>query len=51
MSLRTVVVTKAGQIRLDRTDKGDSPRVVLASYFAPGTDYRTLLLKSLLERK
>jgi len=47
--LRSVVVTRAGQVRVDRTDKGeDIPRVVLASYFAPGTDYRRPLLKSLL---
>jgi hypothetical protein len=51
-ALRTVVVTRAGTVLLDRVDKGEAlPRVVLASYFAPDTDYRTLLLESLLERR
>jgi len=46
--LRTLVLTRAGKVLVDRTDKGDSiPRVVLASYFAPGTDYRSPLLESL----
>ncbi len=48
-SLRSVAVTKGGKVLVDRTDKGaDKPDMVLASYFAPGTDYRELLLKSLL---
>jgi hypothetical protein len=51
-ALRTVAVTRAGQVLVDRADKGqDVPRLVLASYFAPGTDYRTLLLESLLEKR
>ncbi|HTV21862.1 MAG TPA: hypothetical protein VMG12_24400, partial [Polyangiaceae bacterium] len=51
-SLRTLVVTRAGQVLVDRVDKGgDIPRVVLASYFAPGTDYRSLLLESLFVRR
>jgi hypothetical protein len=46
-ALRTVAVTRAGKVLVDRSDKGDAPRVVLASYFASGTDYRTPLLRSL----
>jgi hypothetical protein len=50
-ALRTVALTRSGKVLLDRTDKGDAlARVVLASYFAPGTDYRTPLLASLLGR-
>jgi hypothetical protein len=46
--LRTVAVTKEGQVLVDRTDAGpDKSRIVMASYFAPGTDYRQLLLSSL----
>jgi hypothetical protein len=46
--IRTVVVTAGGQVLVDRTDHGaDKKRIVLTSYFAPGTDYRDLLLKSL----
>lgn len=46
--LRTVAVTREGQVLVDRTDTGtDKARIVLASYFAPGTDYRQLLLSSL----
>ncbi|MEO8177264.1 MAG: hypothetical protein ABI895_00390 [Deltaproteobacteria bacterium] len=51
-SLRTLVVTRAGKVLVDRSDKGDAiPRLVLASYFAPDTDYRTPLLTSLIERQ
>ncbi len=47
--LRTVAVTAAGKPIVDRTDRSElSSRVLLATYFAPGTDYRTPLLKSLL---
>lgn len=46
--LRTVAVTKAGRVMVDRMDTGtDKTKLVLASYFAPGTDYRELLLRSL----
>ncbi len=49
-SLRSVVVTKDGKVLVDRTDKGsDKPDMVLASYFAPGTDYRQLLIQSLFK--
>jgi hypothetical protein len=48
-TLRTVAVTAGGKTVVDRTDRGEySTRVLLATYFAPGTDYRTPLLKSLL---
>jgi hypothetical protein len=51
-ALRTVAVTRGGKVLVDRVDKAqDIPRLVLASYFAPGTDYRTLLLESLLARR
>ena len=47
--LRTVAVTAAGKPIVDRVGRGElSSRVLLATYFAPGTDYRTPLLKSLL---
>ncbi len=46
--LRTVAVTRGGKVAVDRSDTGnDKTKLVLASYFAPGTDYRELLLKSL----
>jgi hypothetical protein len=46
--LRSVVITKGGKVIVDRTDSGaDKPDMVLASYFAPGTDYRELLIRSL----
>jgi hypothetical protein len=46
--LRTVAVLKDGRVAVDRNDSGaDKTRLVLASYFAPGTDYRELLLRSL----
>ena len=49
-SLRTVVVSAAGQVLVDRLEREQgSRRVVLASYFAPGSDFREPLLRSLLE--
>ena len=51
-SLRTVVVSAGGQVLLDRVDQEqDLRRVVLASYFAPGSDFRQPLLRSLVEAK
>ena len=48
--LRTVVVAANGKVLVDRTDNGkDAPRVVMASYFAPKSDFRELLLKSLFK--
>jgi hypothetical protein len=50
--LRTVVVAADGKVLVDRSDKGsEAPRVVMASYFAPGSDFRELLLKSLFSSK
>jgi hypothetical protein len=50
--LRTVVVTRAGRVLVERTDKDPaSTRVLLASFFAPGTDYRSLLLTSLTAQR
>lgn len=47
-SLRSMIVQNDGKIVVDRTDEGaDKGDMTLASYFAPGTDYRTLLLQSL----
>jgi hypothetical protein len=47
-SLRSMIVQSDGKVVVDRTDEGAvSGDMTLASFFAPGTDYRTLLLKSL----
>jgi len=47
-SLRTVVVSAAGQVMVDRFEREQGTRrVVLASYFAPGSDFREPLLRSL----
>jgi hypothetical protein len=49
-SLRTVVVSAAGRTLLDFTDNDpNAPKVVMASYFAPGSDFRKPLLKSLFK--
>ncbi len=49
-SLRTVVVGAGGQVFVDRFEKEQGARkVVLASYFAPGSEFRESLLKSLFE--
>lgn len=49
-SLRTVVVSAGGQVLVDMTDADQGlRRVVLASYFAPGSDFREPLLRSLVE--
>ena len=49
-ALRTVVVSTAGQVLIDMTDRDQGARrVVLASYFAPKSDFREPLLKSLVE--
>ncbi len=48
--LRTVLVSSAGDVLLDQTDRGAWPRrTLLAGYFAPGTDFREPLVRSLLE--
>lgn len=47
-SLRTVVVSAKGEILVDRTDKGkEEASVVMASYYAPGSDFRQPLVRSL----
>jgi hypothetical protein len=47
-SLRTVVVSAKGQVFLDRVEQDPGTRrVVMASYFAPGSDFREPLLRSL----
>lgn len=47
-ALRTVAVTVEGKVAVDRADAGaDKANLVLATYFAPGTDYRQPLLQSL----
>jgi hypothetical protein len=47
-SLRSVIVQNDGKVVVDRTDEGAAiADMTLASYFAPGTDYRALLLQSL----
>jgi hypothetical protein len=49
-SLRTVVVSASGQVLVDRTERDQgSRRVVMASYFASGSEFRDPLLRSLLE--
>jgi hypothetical protein len=49
-SLRTVVVSAGGQVLVDRADREQGTRnVVLASYFAYGSEFREPLLRSLFE--
>lgn len=49
-SLRTVVVAPDGKVFVDRMDRDkDAPHVVMASYFAPESDFRELLLRSLFK--
>jgi hypothetical protein len=48
--LRTAVVSAGGQVFIDRMDtEQGAQRVVLAAFFAPGSDFREPLLRSLLE--
>lgn len=48
-SLRTVLVGVEGGIFLDQTDSGRGPRrALLGGYFAPGSDFREPLIRSLL---
>src|SRR5690606_32410902 len=50
-SLRTVVVSADGKILVDKLDKDKvAPRVVMASYFAPKSDFREPLLRSFFTR-
>ncbi len=49
--LRTVVVSAEGQVLLDMSEAGpEARRVVLATYFAPKSDTREALLRSLLSK-
>jgi hypothetical protein len=49
-SVRSVVVSKGGQVLVDRVDPGHpGRRVVLGSYFATGSEFREPLLKSMFE--
>ena len=51
-SVRSVVVSKGGQVFVDRVDAGhEGRRVVLGSYFATGSEFREPLLKSLFEQR
>ena len=51
-SVRSVVVSKGGQVFVDRVDQGhEGRRVVLGSYFATGSEFREPLLKSLFEQR
>jgi hypothetical protein len=48
--LRTVLVTAEGKVLLDQSDAGTAPRLaLLGGYFAPGTDFREPLIRSLLQ--
>jgi hypothetical protein len=49
-ALRTAVASADGKVLLDRTDRDQATRqVVLASYFAPGSDFREPLIRSLFD--
>jgi hypothetical protein len=49
-SLRTVVVAANGKVLVDKLDRGkDAARVVLPSYFAPKSDFREPLVRSLFK--
>jgi hypothetical protein len=51
-TLRTVVISAGGQLLLDLSEREQGARkVVLASYFAPKSDTRELLIRSLLEKR
>jgi hypothetical protein len=51
-TLRTVVVSAGGQPLLDLSDhEAGARRVVMASYFAPKSDTREPLIRSLLEKR
>jgi hypothetical protein len=47
-----VVVSTGGQVLIDLVDREQGPRrVVLPSYFAPKSDFREPLLRSLVDAK
>jgi hypothetical protein len=48
--MRTGLVSARGEVLVDQTDPGSSPkRALLSGYFAPGTDFREPLIRSLLD--
>ena len=50
--VRSVVASTGGKVFVDRFDKGhDGRRVVISSYFAPKSEFREPLLRSLVEQK
>jgi len=50
--VRSVVASAGGKVFVDRVDKGhDGRRVVISSYFAPKSEFREPLLRSLVEQK
>jgi hypothetical protein len=50
--VRSVVASAGGKVFVDRFDKGhDGRRVVISSYFAPKSEFREPLLRSLVEQK
>ena len=50
--VRSLVASAGGKVFVDRVDKGhDGRRVVISSYFAPGSEFREPLLRSLVEQK
>jgi hypothetical protein len=47
--MRTMLVGSDGKVFVDQTDRGSGPRrALLGGYFAPGTDFREPLIRSLL---
>jgi hypothetical protein len=51
-AVRSVVASAGGQVFVDRIDKGhEGRRVVISSYFAPKSEFREPLLRSLVEQK
>jgi hypothetical protein len=51
-ALRTVVISASGQLLLDLSEREQGARkVVLASYFAPRSDTREALIRSLVEKR
>lgn len=51
-ALRTTVTSAGGQVLLDASERGnEARRVVLATYFAPKSDTREALLRSLLNSR
>jgi hypothetical protein len=50
-ALRTVVITTDGKVPVDKTSTdADVPKVVLSSYFAPESEFRELLIRSLVKK-